>query len=321
MAIDSKKLKAVLTHHDQFRRRFEKDVGTYQTWRKNTEVENKVLGIFHETAYGPMKKLRDEIGLKDRFESLPWTKVRDITEGKEGIKPGNPDTDHTHTYMMNALFAPIDMTDYEESFLGEYHSNKFMPAYGAINYNREDAVDNHPFTADDAWIGESEKPHLGLSLNQDDKREQDPEEVEDEYPEEFEEQDEENESTWTNGEDNEEDYEEADWPPPQKGGNIPPLSDFFDSDTLHERYNEKEIDAFLKLLNVKPYSMWQDQSVYHHSMGVHGYEDEGQQLDPEYHMLAEVERKHVERWQTKDHRKGATVRFEIGETKSENARI
>ena len=69
---------------------------------------------------------------------------------------------------MNALFSPIDMTDYEESFLGEYHSNKFMPSYSAINYNREGAADSHGFTADDAWEGEANPPKWGLNNLQDD---------------------------------------------------------------------------------------------------------------------------------------------------------
>ena len=53
--------------------------------------------------------------------------------------------------------------------------------------------------------------------------------------------------------------------------------------------------------------------MYHHSVGPHHYEDDGQQNDHDYHMHAEVEREHVERIQAYNHRKGSTVRFDVGE--------
>jgi hypothetical protein len=198
---------------------------------------------------------------------------------------------------MNALFTPIDMTEYEDSFLGEYHTDKFMPAAGAMQYNRENAVDNHPFTADEAWLGEAEPPKFGLSNPQDEKREELPEEIEDEYPEDLDDDEDEDAEDWTNGEDTDEDYEEKEWPPHREHGDIPVQSDYFNrNETLRDRYNEKEIDAFLKLLDVKPFTNWQDKSLYHHSMGIHDYNDEAQMVDPEYHLLAEVERQHLERW-------------------------
>jgi len=63
---------------------------------------------------------------------------------------------------------------------------------------------------------------------------------------------------------------------------------------LQDRFNEHEIDNFLKLLNVKPRSNWADYSSYHSSMGHHAYTDEAQMVDPAYHMVAEVERQHIE---------------------------
>ncbi len=71
MAIDSKKLKQVLNHHDQFREKFETDIGTYQKYKKNTNFVNKLVSNWAEVAYGPMKQLRNEIGLKDLDQATP----------------------------------------------------------------------------------------------------------------------------------------------------------------------------------------------------------------------------------------------------------
>jgi hypothetical protein len=70
---------------------------------------------------------------------------------------------------------------------------------------------------------------------------------------------------------------------------------FMHSDKLRGKYNEVELEQFMKLLNVKPIPQWQDDTTHHYKLGVHAYEDEAQQLDPYYHLLAEVERKHLER--------------------------
>ncbi len=71
----------------------------------------------------------------------------------------------------------------------------------------------------------------------------------------------------------------------------------------------------MRLLNVKPHRNWKDTSVYHWRLGAHTYEDEGQMHDPFYHMLGEVERKHVEKLQTEEFRSGPEVRFVVGDKK------
>jgi len=65
----------------------------------------------------------------------------------------------------------------------------------------------------------------------------------------------------------------------------------------------------MKILNIKPTTQWQDESHYHHKMGLHTYEDLGQEMDPYYHILGEVERKHAERTVYDEWRKGTEVKF------------
>jgi hypothetical protein len=46
-------------------------------------------------------------------------------------------------------------------------------------------------------------------------------------------------------------------------------------------------------------------------LGAHTYEDDSQHLDPAFHILAEVERKHQEKIAVEEFRKGSEVKFEL----------
>ena len=80
-------------------------------------------------------------------------------------------------------------------------------------------------------------------------------------------------------------------------------------DTLRDKYSDVEIENFMKLLNVSPHKQWQDQQTHHYKMGVHNYEDENQELDYDFHVLSEVDRKEADRIMTKNFRKGTEVKF------------
>jgi len=67
------------------------------------------------------------------------------------------------------------------------------------------------------------------------------------------------------------------------------------NETLHDRFNEVEIGGFMKLLNMKPFPQWEDTTTSHYKTSTVAYEDEGQMTDPYFHLLAEVERKHLMR--------------------------
>lgn len=84
-------------------------------------------------------------------------------------------------------------------------------------------------------------------------------------------------------------------------------------ENLRNKFNEVELDAFMKLLNIKPFKQWQDESVHHYKLGVHTYEDDSQQLDPNFHLLGEVERQYSERLRVEEWRKGTEVKFELSE--------
>lgn len=84
---------------------------------------------------------------------------------------------------------------------------------------------------------------------------------------------------------------------------------------LRDAFSDVEIGAFMKVLNVKPYNQWEDKHTHHYKLGTHTYEDEAQELDPQYHLLSEAERDEAELHRVREWRKGAEVRFELDEKK------
>ena len=81
------------------------------------------------------------------------------------------------------------------------------------------------------------------------------------------------------------------------------------NESLRDRFNEVEIGGFMKLLNMKPFSQWEDDTVGHYKVGTAAYEDQSQQTDPYFHMLAEVERKSLERTQAYAFRRGSEIKI------------
>ena len=84
---------------------------------------------------------------------------------------------------------------------------------------------------------------------------------------------------------------------------------FMHGEELKAKYNEIELDSFMKLLNVNPQVQWQDVHGHHYKAGMHAYEDESQNLDPYFHLIAEVERKHFERTEAHKFRLGSEIKI------------
>ena len=147
------------------------------------------------------------------------------------------------------------------------------------------------------------------------EEEEEEEEEEDDDEDEDEEGEGEEEGEEGEGEDEEEEEEEEEDEEeglPDENISYAQLSEdryFAHNEKLRKKFNEVEVDGFMKLLNVKPVPQWEDDTSYHYKVGTHAYEDEGQHLDPYYHLLAEVERKHMERQQTADFRRGTEIKF------------
>lgn len=84
---------------------------------------------------------------------------------------------------------------------------------------------------------------------------------------------------------------------------------------LRKSYSEIELGAFMKVLNVKPYRQWEDETTHHYKLGVHDYEDDAQELDPTFHLLSEEERKAAELQRVREWRRGAEIKIELPDKK------
>jgi len=67
----------------------------------------------------------------------------------------------------------------------------------------------------------------------------------------------------------------------------------------------------MKLLGVKPKAQWEDRSTHHYKLGSHAYEDEAQELDGDFHLLSETERKAADRTKTKEWRRGSEIKLVV----------
>ena len=113
--------------------------------------------------------------------------------------------------------------------------------------------------------------------------------------------------------------ETVEWPKQDAVPHVPVEDRFFigekSRETLRKNYSEIEIGAFMKVLNVKPHAQWQDETTHHYKLGVHDYEDEAQELDPQFHLLSEEERKAAELQRVKEWRSGHEIKIETKDKK------
>jgi len=113
MPVDKSKLRDVLRHHASFREKFDEEIGTHEAGLNNPAFDHAVLSTVAESTYGEMRDLLREVGIKRDeltvFNVEEHMKLRD----NAFVYP----SDANFKYLMNALFTPIDMTDYEDTFV------------------------------------------------------------------------------------------------------------------------------------------------------------------------------------------------------------
>ena len=81
------------------------------------------------------------------------------------------------------------------------------------------------------------------------------------------------------------------------------------NDNLRNKYSDSELDQFMRILNIRPKTGWEDNTSHHYKLGTHAYEDENQEMDIDFHLLSESERKEADKIATKEWRSGAEVNF------------
>ena len=287
--------------------------------QENTQFEHGLLTYLREGAYGELGDLVKEVGIKR--DTIPFYNLTEFRKYKDNLVQ---ESDGQFTYLMSALFTPLDMTDYETDFVGWNEAKGALPL-NRPNWLTEIAPEPHPQLDAFAAIEEIEniprystsQALFGLIEGHYAEVEEEEEEFygsegegddDDEYGEEGEEGGEEGGDYGDYG-----DYgDEEEWPPKDtiKSGAREDRAFRYD-ETLRGKYSEVEIDAFMKLLGVKPRAQWQDQSTHHYKLGIHNYEDEAQEIDVDFHLLSESERKAADRIKTKEWRSGSEVKMVV----------
>jgi hypothetical protein len=320
MPIDESKVKDLLRNQHIFRNKMNSEIGTYQKYQDNAQMENGVLTYLNEAAYGEMKDLIRDVGISS--DEIPFHNLQSIRKLRDNHIHSSDGNFH---YLMNALFTPVDMTDHEQEFVG------WNELHGVLPINRQSwltPMQEEPYPRTDKLAGIEtleKRPIMVTSPSYQgiiEARNADVEE--EEYDEEEagdEEEGEEAEGDEEGGEEAEaaeEDYGEEEesepWPPKDTVPHIAVEDRFFlgGKKSLRENYSEVEIGAFMKVLNVKPHRQWEDTSTHHYKLGVHDYEDTSQELDPAFHILSEQERKSAEKIKTEEWRKGAEIKIAVG---------
>ena len=264
MPLDESKVVDLLRNQHIFRAKIHEEVGTYQNLQQNTQLENGILNYLSEAAYGEMEDLIREVGIKR--DTIKFNNVQDWKAARSDMQF---ESDRQFDKLANAMFTPLDMTDYEDDYVGY----KELP--GALPINRQSWLgplqkEAWPQTDAVASIEMREEPiRYGTNqamkgLIEDHHTVPEPEdqdfygkEEEDEYGDDYGEEGEEGEEGEADYGDYDEEEEEEEFPNKTKMEDLPGDDRFFRAgESLRGKYSEVEIEQFMKLLNVKPYKQW-----------------------------------------------------------------
>ena len=222
MPVDENKVVDLLKNQHIFRHRLNKEVPNYTERIQNHQFENGVLSYLSNVAKGEMLDLVREVGINRN--SMEFTSIQDVLEMES--KYVHP-SDRMFGKFLNAMFTPLDMTDYEDDFVSFAESQGELPlqnvqrllAYAEEPWPQSDMTagvaipDEPPITASTPSMKEMFKDFYAVP----EEEEIDfygKEDGEDEYGDE----DEEGEGEEEGGDYGEEDYgeeeEEVVWPPP-----------------------------------------------------------------------------------------------------------
>jgi len=215
----------------------------------------------------------------------------------------------------------IDMTEYEQIFstpneikghIPLHHISLLEPVMPEMWPQTNALIEINPIeTLPRATTGRTHRDTQEARLAEPEEDEE--EEEDDDDDDEDEDEDEEGEGDEDEEEEEEDEVEKEDpteVPPDMYAHEEFEKSKYFlHNETLRGKFNEVELDGFMKLLNIKAAPQWEDTTVHHHKVGLHAYEDESQMTDPYYHLIAEVERKHMEKQQVYEFRRGTEVKF------------
>ena len=226
-------------------------------------------------------------------ETIRFNNVADVLKAKESLLY---ESDNMWKNVINARFTWYDMTDYETQFasmaeMGELDEAPLQDPGKTTWLHAEPWPETYclpelvePETFPHSTTGRTRRELAEARAAEAEEEEEDDDEDEDDEDEDEEgEGDEEGDGEGDEDGDGEDD-EDEDEEEGEDRDSIPPGieahpeyddSYFMHNEKLHDKYNEVELDSFMKLLNIKPVVQWQDRTDFHHKLGVRTYEDEG----------------------------------------------
>lgn len=122
MPIEASKVRDLLRHQHLFRAKIEGEISTLSAHENNTQLENGILTYLNEAAYGDMKALIRDVGINsDTIEFYNLARLREVDANRQF------QSDRQLPWLVDGLYSPINMTDYEETFVGWNEFPKQVP--------------------------------------------------------------------------------------------------------------------------------------------------------------------------------------------------
>merc|ERR1712166_1031781 len=221
-------------------------------WNENTQFESGVLTYVNEAAWGDLRELLNDIGINR--QTIRYSNVGDQIKSKD-LRMSESDANWRN--LMNARFTMVDMTDYDYPSANEIgtipmtHISALLPLKSSIKWPQSNAlieinrIEGLPMSTTSRTHRELQEARLA-------EAEEEEEEDEDEEDEDEDDEDE-------DGEEEEEDEGEEEADPQAVPDDIvggPSIEDryFMHNETIRGKYNEVEIDSFMKLLDISPHT-------------------------------------------------------------------
>lgn len=112
MPIHESKVADLLRNSHIYRSKIVDEVGTFEKEMNNTQINNGVLTYVNEAAFGELRDLITDVGIKD--DTIDFVNLAKLNKKREQMLFAS---DVQARYLQNALYTPLDMTDYEDTFV------------------------------------------------------------------------------------------------------------------------------------------------------------------------------------------------------------
>ena len=98
------------------------ELPTYTEMQESCQFEHGLLSYTREGAWGELADLLKEVGIKR--DTIPFYNLEKFRASKDEMVHSS---DHQFSYLMSALFTPLDMTDHETAFTSFDELGKEIP--------------------------------------------------------------------------------------------------------------------------------------------------------------------------------------------------